>query len=49
MPEALLGEMADTARVVFPPDANSAAAAHAYSQRGTVTALIVPKRSVPKW
>jgi phosphoketolase len=49
MAEALLGEMADTARVVFPPDANGAAAAlaHAYAQRGTVTALIVPKRSVP--
>ena len=49
MAEALLGEMADISRVVFPPDANSAAAAlaHAYAQRGTVTALVVPKRPVP--
>ena len=49
MAEALLGEMADVARVVFPPDANGAAAAlsHAYTQRGTITALIVPKRPVP--
>jgi phosphoketolase len=49
MAEALLGEMADVARVVFPPDANSAAAAlaRAYAQLGTVTALVVPKRPVP--
>src|SRR3546814_14814737 len=49
MAEALLGEMADISRVVFPPDANGAAAAlaHAYAQRGTVTALVVPKRPVP--
>jgi len=49
MVEALLGEMADVARVVFPCDANSAAAAlaHAYSQHGTITALVVPKRPVP--
>jgi phosphoketolase len=48
--EALLGEMADVARVVFPPDANGAAAAlaRAYAQRGTVTALVVPKRPVPQ-
>ncbi len=49
MAEALLGEMADVSRVVFPPDSNGAAAAlaHAYAQLGTVTALVVPKRSVP--
>ena len=49
MPEALLGEMADVARVVFPPDANGAVAAlaRAYGQRGTVTAMVVPKRPVP--
>lgn len=49
MAEAMLGEMADVSRVVFPPDSNAAAAAlsHAYAQRGTVTALIVPKRPVP--
>src|SRR3546814_21175644 len=49
MAEALLGEMADISRVVFPPDANGAAAAlaHAYAQRGTVTTLVVPKRPVP--
>lgn len=50
MAEALLAEMADVSRVVFPPDANGAAAAlsHAYAQRGTVTALVVPKRAVPQ-
>ena len=49
MAEAMLGEMADVSRVVFPPDANAAAAAlsRAYAQRGTVTALVVPKRPVP--
>lgn len=49
MAEALLGEMADICRVVFPPDANGAAAAlrRAYGQSGTITALIVPKRPVP--
>ncbi|EIM00608.1 xylulose 5-phosphate 3-epimerase [Rhodanobacter thiooxydans] len=49
MTEALLGEMADVSRVVFPPDANAAAAAlaRAYAQRGTITALVVPKRDVP--
>ena len=44
-----MGEMADISRVVFPPDANGAAAAlaRAYAQRGTVTTLVVPKRPVP--
>lgn len=49
MAEAMLGEMADVSRVVFPPDANAAAAAlaRAYAQRGTVTTLVVPKRDLP--
>jgi phosphoketolase len=48
MAEALMGEMADISRVVFPPDANGAAAAlvHAYAQHGTVTTMVVPKREV---
>lgn len=47
--EALLGEMADVARVVFPPDGNSAAVALTRSilAMGTITALVVPKREVP--
>ncbi len=44
--EALLGEMSDTARVLFPVDANSAAAAlrAAYSTHGQFWTLVVPKR-----
>ena len=47
--EALLGEMADGARVCFPPDGNSAMAAltHSIQALGTITALVVPKREVP--
>jgi len=46
--EALLGEMADTVRVVFPPDANAAVAMldNAYGSHGRVVAMIVPKREV---
>lgn len=46
--EALLGEMADTVSVVFPPDANATVAAltRAYSSRGRVIVMVVPKRSV---
>jgi phosphoketolase len=46
--EALLGEMADAARVLFPPDANTAAAMlhQLYRQRGRIAALVVPKRAV---
>lgn len=46
--EAWLGEMSDTARVVFPADARSAATAlaHVYRDTGHVTALVVPKRPV---
>ena len=47
--EALLGEMADGARVCFPPDGNSAMAAliHSLQALGTITALVVPKRDLP--
>jgi phosphoketolase len=47
--EALLGEMSDTARVLFPVDANSAAAALAsvYAGRGQVACVIVSKRDMP--
>lgn len=47
--EAMLGEMADVAGVVFPPDANAAAAALArvYRGHGRIVAMIVPKRAVP--
>lgn len=46
--EALLGEMADTVSVVFPPDANTAVAAlgHAYRSHGRIIAMVVPKRAV---
>jgi len=44
--EALLGEMSDTARVLFPVDANSAMAAlrAAYRTHGEFWTLVVPKR-----
>lgn len=47
--EALLGEMSDTARALFPVDANSAVAglADVYRTRGQIACLVVPKRSVP--
>ena len=47
--EALIGEMADGARVCFPPDGNSAMVAltHSLRAQGTITALVVPKREVP--
>ncbi len=47
--EALLGEMSDTARVLFPIDANTAVAAlrGVYGGRGEVACLVVPKRIVP--
>lgn len=47
--EALLGEMSDTARVLFPVDANSAMAAlrSVYDGRGQVACLIVSKRDMP--
>ncbi|WP_066340780.1 xylulose 5-phosphate 3-epimerase [Azohydromonas lata] len=44
--EALLGEMSDTSRVLFPVDANSAVAAlrAAYRTHGQLWTLVVPKR-----
>lgn len=47
--EALLGEMADTSRVVFPFDWNTACAALAatFSSKGQYWNLVVPKRPVP--
>ncbi len=47
--EALLGEMSDTSRVLFPIDANSATAAlrSVYEGRGQVACLIVSKRDMP--
>jgi phosphoketolase len=46
--EALLGEMQDVVRVVFPPDANAGQAAlrDVYSQRGRIVAMVVPKREL---
>lgn len=47
--EALLGEMSDTARVLFPVDANSAVESlrSIYGAHGIVGCLVTPKRAVP--
>lgn len=47
--EALLSEMSDMARVIFPIDANSAVSAlcNVYAQHGQIACLVVPKREVP--
>jgi len=47
--EALLGEMSDTARVLFPADANSAVAAlrGLYGRRGEIACLVTPIRELP--
>lgn len=47
--EALMGEMSDTARVLFPVDANSAVAAlrGIYGGRGQIACLVVSKRDMP--
>ena len=47
--EELFGEMSDTARVMFPVDANSAVAAlrTIYAGRGEIACLIVSKRDMP--
>jgi len=49
MAEALMGEMADVSRVLFPADANSAVAAleAAYASRGQVWTLVIPKQDQP--
>lgn len=46
--EALLGEMSDTARVLFPIDANTAVATlkDVYGQRGRIACIIAPKRKM---
>ncbi len=46
--EALLGEMADTVSVLFPPDAQSALHAldRAYRRHGRIAAMVIPKREV---
>lgn len=48
--EALLGEMSDTSRVLFPIDANSAVEAlrELYRSRGQIGCLVVPKRPAPQ-
>lgn len=48
--EALLGEMSDTARVLFPIDANSAVAAlrTVYRTRGTIACVVTPRRVLPR-
>lgn len=47
--EALLGEMSDTARVLFPLDGNTAVAAlrEVFGGRGQVACVVVSKREVP--
>lgn len=47
--EALMGEMSDVSRVLYPVDANSATAAlrAAYSSHGQFWTLTVPKRPLP--
>ncbi|HEX4893919.1 MAG TPA: xylulose 5-phosphate 3-epimerase, partial [Hyphomicrobiaceae bacterium] len=49
MPEALLGEMSDTSRVLFPIDSNTAIAslAKAYQGHAQICCLVVPKRPQP--
>jgi phosphoketolase len=49
LPEALMGEMADTARVMFPVDANSALAClrAVYATHGQIACLVTPKRKTP--
>jgi phosphoketolase len=47
--EVLMGEMSDTARVLFPIDANSAVAAlrDLYTRRGQIGCLVTPARILP--
>ena len=46
--EALLGEMSDVSRVLFPADANTAVEAlrNVYLGRGQIACLVIPKRAV---
>ncbi|MBW0147761.1 xylulose 5-phosphate 3-epimerase [Marinobacter arenosus] len=47
--EALLGEMNDVSRVLFPADYNSTLASlpEVYTQRGRITCMVIPKRERP--
>ncbi|MDR7191998.1 xylulose 5-phosphate 3-epimerase [Luteimonas terrae] len=47
--EALLGEMSDTSRVLFPVDGNTAVAAlrAVYGGRGEIACLVISKRELP--
>lgn len=47
--ESLLGEMNDVSRVIFPADHNSALAVlpSVYSNRGTISCMVIPKRERP--
>ena len=49
--EALLGEMADVSRVMFPPDAASAVACvrSVYAERGVIACIVAAKRPTPCW
>lgn len=49
--EALLGEMSDMVRVVFPADHNSALALlpSIYQARGTLACMVMPKRERPRY
>lgn len=51
MAEAMLGEMADVSRVLFPVDWNSSVAAMdlVYQTRGALFNLVIPKRPQPNW
>jgi phosphoketolase len=48
--EALMGEMSDTSRVIFPADSNTAIAAlqAVYRTKGQIWTLVTPKRPVPE-
>ncbi|MEC7815220.1 MAG: xylulose 5-phosphate 3-epimerase [Pseudomonadota bacterium] len=47
--EALLGEMSDVSRVLFPADYNSALAVlpSVYTERGRISCMVIPKRDRP--
>lgn len=49
LPEALLGEMSDTSRVLFPVDANTAISSseEVFDSYGSIGALVVPKKRLP--
>lgn len=49
--EALLGEMSDVSRVMFPPDAATAVEAmrRVYASRGVIGCVVAAKRPLPTW